>query len=184
MSGPLVVFCIAQSDAKITFLRHQLDQREKLIKNMETSETSVSEDRIVALEKKVREMEALVKGLIQELLDLKSIAMMMSREAGECSRQEPELGPIVQDPASPVLADPSTAVSAAAPSDSSTVIRPRDACQPDVPAATAEPAMARIMQSDGTMKLEVRCGDRNQIDSSTGYKPTRMAHLSRATRSL
>jgi uncharacterized membrane protein len=149
---------------------------------METSITGVSEDRIVALEKKVREMEALVRGLVQELLDLKSISRMMSREAGDRSHQEPEPEPIVQDSASEALSDLSTAPSVATPSEGSTVIRLRGARQPDVPAATAEPAMARIMQSDGTMKLEVRCGDRNQTDSSSGYSPTRMAHLPRVTR--
>ena len=182
MSGLPVVFSIVQSVAKITFLRHQLDQQEKLIKIMEKSKTGVSEDRIATLEHKVRDMEALVRGLIQELLDLKSIARMMSREAGERSHQEPEPGPIVQDSASAALSDLSTAPSVAAPYEGSTVIRPRGARQPDVRAATAEPAMARIMQSDGTMKLEIRCGDRNQTDSSSGYDPTRMARLPRVTR--
>ena len=55
-----------------------------------------SEDRIAALEKKVREMEALVKGLTQELLDLKSIAMKLSKQTEERSRQELRRGPIVQ----------------------------------------------------------------------------------------
>jgi uncharacterized membrane protein len=184
MSGPPVVFSRAQPDVKITFLWHQLDHQEKLIKIMETSITGVSEDRIAALEHNVREMEALVRGLVQELLDLKSIARMMSRATGERSNQEPEPGPIVQDSASAALADPSTALSVAVPSESSTVIRPRGARRPDLPAATAEPAMARIMQSDGTMKFEVRCGDKSPIDSSTGYGPTRMAHLTRAKRTL
>jgi hypothetical protein len=156
--------------------------QEKLIMNRETSITGVSEDRIAALEYKVREMEALVRGLIQELLDLKSIARMMSRETGELSHQDPEPGHIVQDAASAAFAESSPALPVAAPLESSTVNRPRGVYRPDVPAATAEPAMVRIMQSDGTMKLEVRHGDRNQTDSSPGYSSPRMAHLPKVTR--
>ena len=118
---------------------------------MEISGTGVSEDRIAALEKRVQEVDALVKGLIEELLDLKALAMKMSREDGERRRQELKRGPVVLGTASPVLAGPSASSSAAAPSDGTTVIRPRGARQPDVP---AEPAMARIMQDDGTMKFE------------------------------
>ena len=55
---------------------------------METSLSAATEDRIAALEKKVREMEALVKGLTQELLDLKSVAMKMNKQSEERSRQE------------------------------------------------------------------------------------------------
>jgi hypothetical protein len=179
MSGVPVVFSIQTVWCKDHISQAPSIKQENLITIMEPSITGVSEDRIAALEHKVREMEALVRGLIQEMLDLKSIARMMSREAGERSHQEPEPEPIVQDSASADQADLSTALPVSAPSDSSTVIRPRGVFQPDLPAATAQPAMARIMQSDGTMKLEVRCGDRNQTDSSSGYSPTRMAHRQR-----
>jgi hypothetical protein len=151
---------------------------------MVVSGTDISEDRVVVLEKKVRDMELLAKGLIQELLDLRSIVTILSKETRESSRPEPEHGPIVRDTASPACADSCPCMSVAAPLDNSTVIRPNGARQPDVPDAMAEPAMVRIMQADGTMKLEVRCGDRNQTDSSAGYGPTRMAHLSRVNRTL
>ncbi len=86
---------MAQSDAKIKYLEHELDQQEKLITMMETSLSAATEDRIAALEKKVREMEALVKGLTQELLDLKSVAMKMTKQSEERSRQELKKGTIV-----------------------------------------------------------------------------------------
>ena len=108
------------------------------------------------LKKKVGDMELLVKGLIEETLDLKSVVLTMFKEADEFSRQEDKRGTIVRGTASPALAVPTVFPSVAAPT---------------------EPAMSRIMQSDGTMKLEVRCGDKNQIDSCSGYGPTRMAHL-------
>jgi hypothetical protein len=127
---------------------------------MEILGTGISEDRIAALERKVRDMEALVNGLLEELLDFKAIAMTMSRQDGERSRQEMKQGPVVPDTVSS---------SVAAPSAGSTVILPKSARQPDVPVVSAEPAMARIMQDDGTMKLEPRYGDRSPIDSSRGY---------------
>src|SRR5512145_736180 len=100
---------MAQSDAKIKYLEHELDQQEKLITMMETSLSAATEDRIAALEKKVREMEALVKGLTQELLDLKSVAMKMTKQSEERSRQELKRGgPIVAgapaQPAAPAQA--------------------------------------------------------------------------------
>ena len=146
----------ARSDAKIR-------SEEKLITMLESS--GGSEDRIAALEKKVREMEALVKGLTQELLDLKSIAMKMSKQTEERSRQELKRGPIVQgaQPVQPSAPQGSPSASG------STVIRPKSARQPDVPAAPAEPAMDMIMQPDGTMKLEPRRGDKNYIVASAGY---------------
>jgi hypothetical protein len=152
---------MAQSDAKIKFLEHELDQQEKLIQMMESS--GASEDRIAALEKKVRDMEALVKGLTQELLDLKSIAMKMSKQTEERSRQELKRAPIVQG------AQASSPAAAPAPSSSgSTVIRPKGRV-PDAPAAPAEPAMDMIMQPDGTMKLEPRRGEKDYIVASAGY---------------
>ena len=71
---------------------------------METSLSAATEDRIAALEKKVREMEALVKGLTQELLDLKSVAMKMNKQSEERSRQELKRGPIVAGAPAPSAA--------------------------------------------------------------------------------
>jgi hypothetical protein len=157
MSAIISSVIYAQSDAQINFFGYEPDQQEKLITIMKILETGVPEARIAALEKEVRDMEAMVNGLIGELLDFKAIAMTMSRQDGERSRQELTQG----SSASP---------SGATPSKSSTLIRPRGALQPDVP---AEPAMARIMQDDGTMKMEPRYGDKNPIDSSAGYGRSR-----------
>lgn len=131
---------------------------------METSLSAATEDRIATLEKKVREMEALVKGLTQELLDLKSVAMKMNKQSEERSRQDLKRGPIVQGTASPS--------SAPAPSPStsgSTVIRPKGSRQAEAPAAPPEPEMDMIMQPDGTMKLEQRRGPKDYIVASAGY---------------
>jgi hypothetical protein len=146
---------------------------------MEISETNVSDARIIALEKKLRDMEALAKGLIEETIDLKSNVIMMSKEADEFSRQELRRAPSVQDTLSPARAAP--AASMAGPDDR-TMVRPRITLQPDAPAAQAEPAMVMIMQADGTMKMEPRRGDRRQTDSSGGFEPTRKVNLSRTNR--
>ena len=152
MSGIISSVLYAQSDAKIKFPGNESDLQEKLITIMEISGTGVSEDRIAALEKRLREMEALVKGLIAEFLDFKAVAMTMSRQADERSRQELKQGPVVRGTTSPALAGPSVSFSVAAPADGSTVIRPRGARQPDVPVCPGRAAMVRIMQNDGTMK--------------------------------
>jgi len=124
---------------------------------------AATEDRIAALEKKMREMEALVKGLTQEFLDLKSIAMKMSKQTDERSRQELRRAqPVVQD--SPQAADV-----ASSSSGGSTVVMRKGARQSDVPAAPAEPAMDMIMQQDGTMKLEPRRGEKDFIVARPGY---------------
>jgi hypothetical protein len=146
-----------QSDAEIKFLEYKPDREEKLITIMEIPGTGVSEDRIAALEKKLQDMDALVQGLIEELLDFKAVARTMARETEERSRLELKRGPVVQDTASQTIAGPS---------EGSTVIRPRGILQPVAP---AEPEMVRIMQDDGTMKLEARYGDKSTINSSAGY---------------
>ena len=127
---------------------------------------AATEERIVAIEKKVRDLEALVKGLTQELLDLKSIAMKMSKQTEERSRQEAKRGPAVVQGVQPPSA-PTPAGTAAA---SSTVVMRKGGSRPsDAPSAPPEPSMDMIMQSDGTMKLEERRGDKNYIVASPGY---------------
>ena len=142
-----------------------MNEKEKLIPMLEISGTgAATEERIVAIEKKVRDLEALVKGLTQELLDLKSVAMKMSKQTEERSRQEAKRGPPVVQGVQPQPATPT-----GAPAASSTVVMRKGARPSDAPAAPPEPSMDMIMQSDGTMKLEERRGDKNYIVASPGY---------------
>ena len=174
MSGIISSILYAQSDAHPKSLRNDSDLQEKLIARMEIPETGVSEDRIAALEKRVRDMEALIRGLVEEFLDFKAVAMTMSRQSDERNRQDLKQGPVVRGTTSQVLAGPPVSFPGTPPADGSTLIRPRGTRQPDVPAAPAEPVMVRIMQNDGTMKLEPRMGDRNPIDSASGYGRNKM----------
>jgi hypothetical protein len=123
-----------------------------------------TEERIVAIEKKMRDIEALVKGLTQELLDLKSLAMKMAKQTEERSRQELKRQPVVTETQT-TSASPGNAMG----SSSTVVMRKADKRPADIPSAPAEPAMDMIMQSDGTMKMEPRRGDKNYIVASAGY---------------
>ena len=159
---------MVQPDAKIRYLEFELDEKEKMVKMMESSGSGAGEDRVAALEKKVNEMEALVKGLTQELLDLKSIAMKMSKQTEERSRQElKRVQPIVQGSQAPSGASGSVA----APQQSGSTVVIRKGARPADAESSApeEPAMDMIMQTDGTMKLEPRRGEKNYIVASAGY---------------
>jgi|WetSurMetagenome_2_1015567.scaffolds.fasta_scaffold43350_4 hypothetical protein len=149
---------------------------------MEIATTDASDARIRTLENKIRDTEPMVKGLIEETLDLKAVFVKLSREADESSRAERGWETNVRGTAGSAQANLFPFPSGDDLSGGSTEIQPAGAHLQDNPSC-AEPAMALIMQADGTMKMEARSGDRNQTDSSGGYGPTRMAHLSRSNRS-
>jgi len=140
---------------KTGFSNDRPERQESLIRFMEITETGKQDDRVAALEKKTDEMEALLKGLMAEMLDFKAIAMKLAQQNGEQSRQAPSRGPIVQGT---VHAAPETPAAADA-GEPHTVIVQHGSAKPEV-AAPPEPEMVRIMQSDGTMKMEVRRGDK------------------------
>jgi hypothetical protein len=140
---------------------------------MEISTTSDADNRIAALEKRVRDLEALVRGLTAELLDLKTVTMMNSRKDGERGSQGLKQGTVVRGTTLPAPAGPSLSPPEAVPADDRIIIRPKGERQQDAGAGTAEPEMARIMQADGTMKLEPRYGNKNSIDSSRGDRRTK-----------
>ena len=130
-----------------------------------TAAGAAGDDRIAALERKIKEQEALVKGITEELLDLKSIVMKLSKASEERSRQELRRVQAVGAPASPAAAP----AGGQTPSGNTVVMRPKSARASDAPAKPDEPAMDMIMQPDGTMKLEPRRGDKNYIVASAGY---------------
>jgi hypothetical protein len=168
MSGNICSELYAMSDAKIK-PRDKPDHQENLITSMEFSETGASDDRITALERKVSAMETPVRGLIDEMLDFKAITRTMSKQNGKPGLVEFTQEPVVPETASPMPEEPSAAPLVVAQKECSTVILPRSAArQPDARVAPAEPKMVRIMQSDGTMKLEIRRGGNSTIDAGAG----------------
>ena len=124
---------------------------------------AAGDDRIAALERKIRELEALVKGITEELLDMKSIVMKLSKASEERNRQELKRAqPIVQG------AQQQATGGGTAAGGGTVVMRPKSARQGE-PVKPEETPMDMIMQPDGTMKLEQRRGDKNYIVASAGY---------------
>jgi hypothetical protein len=133
-------------------------KQEHLRTMLEKRITDVStEDRFAVLEKKMSDMEAHVKGLTQELVDLKSLTMKMSQQIEARDRQEVRRGPPL-----PTMVQGSNAV----PMSSGTFFMPKGAGKPDAP---AEPVMENILQLDGTLEKEPRRGNKKPIDASLGY---------------
>jgi len=113
---------------------------------MENSGSDNGGNRVAALEKKVDGVGVLVGKFTQELLDLKAMTREMSQNNKEHCLQEhgsaQEAGAPEPDPARGTgTADP----------------------MPD------EPPMVMIMQTDGTMQLEVRRGNRDCTLAPAGY---------------
>ena len=154
---------MAMKDAKIKYLEHELEEKERVLEQMREVDRSpgpapIAEDaRIGALERRVRELEAVVKGLTEEVLDLKALTLKLAKTA---ERHE---GP------APVRAGTGRTVES--PSSAPTIlVRPRNAgklsplpASPSRPLAVPEPApaipageMDLIMQPDGTIKPELR----------------------------
>lgn len=125
----------------------------EIIKNPDVP-VMTTEERVVALERKMKEMEALVKGLTEELLDLKSIAMRLNKFSEERRQELKMMKPAVQ-----------------ADSTSGTVVMQKKGSVPERAAAPAveEKHMDMIMQPDGTMKMEERRGDNHYIVASAGF---------------
>lgn len=119
------------------------------------SEPVNNQDRLELLEKKVRDLEALVKGLMEELLDLKSITMKLAKASEERSRTD--------------LKTSRTQVQgqSAAPS---AIVHPRKA-EPRSGPRMAEPEpvdkIRMIMQPDGTLKEEKGRSDEYIIASAS-----------------
>lgn len=128
----------------------------EIIKDKDRSLTPVDE-RVAALEKKVREIDALVKGITEELLDLKSVAMKLSKVSEERTRAEMRMAkPAAAPTAAPVILQKKTA--AAPPSQ-----RPTPA-----PVETAPEKMDMIMQPNGTLAPEKRKNS-DYIIASAGF---------------
>ncbi|MCK8519175.1 hypothetical protein [Methanoculleus sp. 7T] len=154
---------MAQKDARIRFLERELAEREKEMETMKeydqpTAPPTVSEaddERLRDLERKVRELEALVKGLMEEVLDVKSITMNLSKGLEE-RKVKPAAAPAERKVGSTLQAEPRISAEP----------RPARAAEPQSPARpvvrqSAKPApderdMDLIMQNDGTLKPEPR----------------------------
>ncbi|MEN6342218.1 MAG: hypothetical protein ABFC89_06615 [Methanospirillum sp.] len=157
---------MAMKDAKIKYLEHELEEKERVLEQMREVDripvqpTPIPEDaRIGALERRVRELEAVVKGLTEEVLDLKALTLKLAKTSERHEVPAPHragTGRTVEPPSSAptILVRPRNAGK----------LSPLPASQPR-PVAVAEPApapalpageMDLIMQPDGTIKPELR----------------------------
>lgn len=130
-------------DARITYLERESEERKREIRALGEKIVMApsTEERIEELEAKVRELEALTRGLTDEMLDLKSIVMKMVARSEE--RRVPP----------PVRTSPST--------------NPKGA---PAQQSTEGKNLELIMQTDGTLKPEPRTSER-LIVASGRYPP-------------
>ena len=150
---------MAQKDARIRFLERELAEREKEMETMKVSEQPAApaagdDERTRDLERKVQELEALVKGLTAEVLDLKSVTMKLSREADE--RKVKPVAVEERRPGATLQAEP-RAVTGSRPAlttESRESARPAEKQQ--IRSGEDDKSMELIMQNDGTLKPEPR----------------------------
>jgi hypothetical protein len=160
---------MAQKDARIRFLERELAEREKEMESMKDydqvpapaaapAETvEVDDERLRDLERKVRELEALVKGLTAEVLDVKSITMKLLRDSEDHRKK-----PVVEERrAAPTLQAEPRAAAAPAPAPARAAqprpyTRPAERQQPAEVPAPADAKLELIMQNDGTLRPEPR----------------------------
>jgi hypothetical protein len=139
----------------VEYLEYELKEREKERKKMAEGEktSQLAEERIRDLESKMKELEALIKGLTDEMLDLKSILMKVSRRDDERRAAMPA-------PRMP----------------SEVTVRPKRPMtvaeqQPPKPVTRESGEMELIMQTDGTLKPERRSESNNFIVASARFNP-------------
>ncbi|MCQ1539378.1 hypothetical protein FTO68_10350 [Methanocalculus taiwanensis] len=159
------------------FLEHELEEKERELKMVKREDEPVStaaegeDERIAALEGKVRELDALLKGVMAEMLDLKSVTRKLVRNFDDQEPRNadvPSFTPVHKEPRSR-----SRIVSEAEPPK----MQERQVPPPPLatPGPEAEPPvdtsdMELIMQPDGTLKPEKRVQN-DYIVASSGYAP-------------
>jgi len=167
---------MAQKDARIHFLERELAEREKEMEMMKEREqlpvAGVDEERLRELERKVRELDALLKGLTEEVLDVKTVAMKLAKEMDERRERRP-MHPAAARPAQELRAEPRTVEprSQARPAEKR---QSRPVPQEKVP---DEGDFEMIMQNDGTLKPEPKRTSSEYIVASAGTRdlPTKPA---------
>ncbi|QSZ67721.1 hypothetical protein RJ40_09475 [Methanofollis aquaemaris] len=148
-----------KKDAKVKFLEHQLEEREREIVSMHGAEKTFinpEDERVYRLEQRVRDLEALVKGLTEEVLDLKTITMKLYRayETKARAAEKPRSRVVVDERVEEV--EPPVPVQI--PVKEIPEVREEDERDLDL-----------IMQTDGTLKRERRYGS-DYIIAPTKYQ--------------
>lgn len=165
-------------DARMKFLEHELEEKERELVKVKREEEparvagGVLDERITALERKMRELEAMLKGLMEETLDLKSVTRKIARTIEE---RDPDAA----FPAEEIIQREVRPRSRNFTEGEAPRTRDRRASPPPVAAREPEPEpeppvdnsdMELIMQQDGTLKPERRIVN-DYIVASSGYAP-------------
>lgn len=148
---------MAQKDGLIRNLEHQLRERDQEIERLTSNAPQDPQElhKMKDLEMKVVEMESMIKGLTEELLDLKSVVRKLVRVQEEREvreRHPPAPVTIAKQPSEQATKQP-----AQAKPEAEVVVKK----EPE-PAIVSSPAPAErkqtvmIMQADGTLRPEER----------------------------
>jgi hypothetical protein len=147
-----------KKDAKVKFLEHQLEEREREMSMQGAEKTFINEgdERIYRLEQRVRDLEALVKGLTEEMLDLKTVTMKIDHafEARVKAAEKPRHQVLVEE--------------VPEEKEEPAPVRTPEKTVP-MPAEEDERDLDLIMQTDGTLKRERRHGS-DYIIAPTRYQ--------------
>ncbi len=147
------------NDAKVRDLEHIVQEKEREIQMLRenihnyNASNPVSEERVVKLEREIKEIEGLVRGLTAEMLDLKAWVQKLAKSVEEepaerrvISSEKVRDYPVVESPK--VAADRRTAEKAR----SAPVVQ-------EIEEDKAEDEEVLIIQPDGTMKREAKFGE-------------------------
>jgi hypothetical protein len=180
---------MAMKDAKIKYLEHELEEKERaleLLREVDRPMVTGGDDaRVTVLDRRVRELEAVVKGLTEEVLDLKALTIKLvntieRKEVAPQARPAPTPTRESQTPAPTVLVRPRNAEKLSptfTPTPSS-----RSAAAANANPFVPPEEMDMIMQPDGTIKPEPR--RRNEyIIASNGFQNRRQNKKSPGDRS-
>ncbi|WP_235855655.1 hypothetical protein [Methanofollis fontis] len=139
------------------------------MRDQERTFASPEDERVYRLEQRLRETEALVKGLTEEVLDLKSVTNKLYR-AFE-ARIEAERAAEKERAARVVIEEPAPVIEVAKPSiEAKKSVRVRKEPEP-VEEDEDQSGMDLIMQPDGTLKRERRTGSSYIIAPSKYQAP-------------
>ena len=155
---------IKESDAKIRDMEHIIEEKEREIQMLRDSIheynniNTVNEERVIQIERDLKEIDGLIRGLTAEMLDLKACVQKLSKSMDEKPvRKTDDIKsknyPTVESPK--VVAERKTAEKSLL-SNSSKVEEEE------------EPEEALIIQPDGTMKRETKFGDEMIVADNRG----------------
>jgi len=156
------------SDAKIRDLEHDLEEKEREVQMLRESiheyntRNPVSEERMKGVEKRINELDGLMKGLMEEMLDIKACMQKISKSLDEGEIPAPRRAQrgAKESRRYPPVVSPSAAAE-------------KKASTAEVTGAEASKE-TMIIQPDGTMKPEVQSGEEMIVaDHRSGRSPGR-----------